>query len=131
MAVPDTPKFTGSAVLHWKHNLANQTSLFGLLEDNYVGGRVSEPVGVTATVLNIDQVLVHLPAYNIVNLRFGIRGERNGGDEWNFALFANNLMNTQVLLDPQPNQGVQTAAFTRYTVTQPLTAGISLSYKFH
>ena len=74
--------------------------------------------------------MVHLLAYNIVNLRFGISGERNAGDRRTVALFVNNLTNKQVLLDPQPNQGVQTPAYTRYTLTQPLTAGIDLTYRF-
>ena len=118
-------------MLQWKHGLTNGRSLFGTLEENYVGDRVSEPIGVTATVLNINQVLVHLPGYSLVNLRFGISGEANAGATWSAALFANNLLNKQVLLDPQPNQGVQTAAFQRYTVNQPLTAGIDLTYRFH
>jgi outer membrane receptor protein involved in Fe transport len=130
MQVPDTPKVTGSAVLHWKHDLPNNLSMFGSLEDNYVGTRIDEPVGVTATVQNINQILVHLPAYSIVNLRFGISGERNAGDRWGVTLFVNNLTNKQVLLDPQPNQGVQTPAYTRYTITQPLTAGVDLTYRF-
>jgi len=133
MQIPDTPKFEGSAVLQWKHNLANGLSLFGLLEDNYVGTRISEPVGVTATVLNINQVLVHMPAYNLVNLRFGVGGEGNAGGNWSWtaALFVKNLTNKQVLLDPQPNQGVQTAAFARYTITQPVTAGLDVTLRFH
>ena len=131
MQVPDTPQYTGSAVLQWKHDLTNGLSMFGSLEENYVGTRISEPVGVTATVLNINQVLVHLPAYNIVNLRFGISGEANAGARWTAALFVNNLTNNQAVLDPQPNQGVQTAAFQRYTINQPLTAGIDLTYRFH
>jgi len=131
MQVPDTPEYTGSVVLQWKHTLKNGLSMYSSLEENYVGTRISEPVGVTATVLNINQVLIHLPAYNIVNFRFGISGEANAGATWTAALFVNNLTNTQALLDPQPNQGVQTAAFQRYTITQPLTAGLDLSYRFH
>ena len=131
MEVPDTPEYTGSVVLQWKHTLTNGLSMFSALEENYVGSRISEPVGVTATVLNINQVLVHLPVYNIVNFRFGINGEANTGATWSAAVFVNNLTNTQTLLDPQPNQGVQTAAFQRYTITQPLTAGIDLTYRFH
>ena len=131
MEVPDTPEYTGSVVLQWKHTLTNGLSMFSSLEENYVGTRISEPVGVTATVLNINQVLVHLPVYNIVNFRFGIGGEANAGAKWTASLFVNNLTNTQTLLDPQPNQGVQTAAFQRYTITQPLTAGIDVTYRFH
>jgi iron complex outermembrane recepter protein len=130
LAVPDTPKVTASAVLHWTHKLPNELSLFGSLEENYVGTRTDEPVGLTATVLNINQIVVHMPAYSIVNLRFGISGERNGGDKWTAALFVNNLANKQVLLDPQPQQVIQTSAFTRYTISQPLTAGIDVTYRF-
>ena len=46
MQIPDTPKWEGSAILQWKHALANDRSLFGSLEDDYVGTRISEPVGV-------------------------------------------------------------------------------------
>jgi iron complex outermembrane receptor protein len=131
MQIPDTPEFTGSVVLQWKHTLKNGLSMYSSLEENYVGTRISEPVGVTATVLNINQVLIHLPAYNIVNFRFGMSGEANAGAAWTAALFVNNLFNNQALLDPQPNQGVQTAAFQRYTINQPLTAGIDVTYRFH
>jgi iron complex outermembrane recepter protein len=131
MQIPDSPEWTASAVLQWKHDLTNGLSMFGSLEENYVGTRISEPVGVTATVLNINQVLVHLSSYNIVNLRFGLSGEANAGARWTAALFVNNLTNNQALLDPQPNQGVQTAAFQRYSINQPLTVGVDLTYKFH
>jgi iron complex outermembrane recepter protein len=131
MQVPDTPEWTASAVLQWKHDLGNGLSLYSSLEENYVGTRISEPVGVTATVLNINQVLVHLPSYNILNFRFGISGEANAGARWSASLFVNNLTNNQALLDPQPNQGVQTAAFQRYTINQPITAGIDITYRFH
>lgn len=133
MQIPDTPKWEGSVVLQWKHDLTSSLSMFGSLEDNYVGTRISEPVGVTATVLNINDVLVHMPSYNILNLRFGFSGEGNAGGTWKWmaAVFVNNVTNTQALLDPQPNQGVQTQAFARYSVTQPLTAGIDVTLRFH
>jgi iron complex outermembrane receptor protein len=130
LQVPDTPKVTASAVLNWKHELANQMSLFGLLEENYVGTRTDEPVGLTATTQNINTILVHMPSYSILNLRFGISGERGSGDKWSAALYVDNLTNNQVLLDPQPQQAVQTSAFTRYTISRPLTAGIDVTYKF-
>jgi hypothetical protein len=36
----------------------------------------------------------------------------------------------QVLLDPQPQIGLQTGAFERFVISQPLTAGIDVSYAF-
>jgi hypothetical protein len=45
-------------------------------------------------------------------------------------LFVDNLTNNLVLLDPQPQIALQTGAFERYAVGQPLTAGIDVSYAF-
>jgi outer membrane receptor protein involved in Fe transport len=70
--------------------------------------------------------LVHLPAYGLVNLRFGAFG-----DNWTASLFANNLLNKEALLDPQPQINLQTAAFARYIVNQPRTVGVDLTYEFH
>lgn len=129
--IPDTPEISGSAILGWKHYLGHSLSLFGSIEDDYTGSRTDLPFGVTATLLTMNQLLVHLPAYNLTNLRFGIRGERAGGDHWSAALFVNNLTNNLVLLDPQPQISLQDAAYSRYVVNQPLTAGIDVSYAFH
>lgn len=128
--IPDTPRAMGSAVLGWKHYLSDSQSLFGSLEDDYTGARTDMPFGVTATLLTVNQVMVHLPSYNTVNLRFGIRGEREGGDHWSAALFVDNLTNSIVLLDPNPQLSLQDAAYSRYVVNQPLTAGIDVSYAF-
>jgi iron complex outermembrane recepter protein len=128
--VPDIPKVAASAVLSWNHALPDGHSLFGSLEEDYVGTRTDVPLGETITLQNINQYLVHLPAYSIVNLRFGINGKRSGGDRWTAALFVNNLTNNQVLLDPQPQTVLQLGAYTRYTITRPLTAGIDLTYQF-
>ena len=71
-----------------------------------------------------------MSAYSMANFRLGIRGERDNGDHWTAALFVNNLTNTHVLLDPQPQIALQTSAFERYVINQPLTAGIDVSYAF-
>ena len=131
MQIPDTPKLSGSVVLHWTHYLGNDLTAFSLLEEDYTGARTDLPYGVTATLQNMDQVLVHMPAYNIANFRFGFRGIDHDGNRWSAALFVDNFTNNIVLLDPQPQITLQTSAFTRYIVSQPLTAGIDVSYQFH
>lgn len=128
--VPDIPKASASAVLSWNHALSDGRALSGSLEDDYVGTRTDVPLGDTITLENINQYLAQMPAYNIVNVRFGISGERNGGDKWRATLFVNNLTNNQTLLDPQPQIVLQTSAFLRYTIMRPLTAGIDLAYQF-
>ncbi len=129
--IPDTPKVSASAVLQWKHRLVDRLSLFGSLEEDYTGNKTDLPFGITATLQTSDQLLVHLPAYAIGNFRFGVKGERDEGDRWTAALFVNNFTNNQVLLDPQPQIGLQTGAFARYVLNQPLTAGIDVSYAIH
>lgn len=129
--IPDTPKVSGSAVLQWKHYLGNGLSLFGSLEDAYTGTRTDIPFGVTATLQNINQILVHMPAYSIANFRFGIRGERESGSGWTAAVFVDNLANNQVLVDPQPQITLTNQAFGRYVISRPLTAGADITYRFH
>lgn len=71
-----------------------------------------------------------MPAYSIANFRLGLRGERDNGDHWAAALFVNNFTNNIVLTDPQPQISLQDGAFSRHVVSQPLTAGIDVSYTF-
>lgn len=130
MQIPDTPRVSGSAILQWTHYLGNGHSLFGTIEEDYTGARTDMPYGVTGTLLDVNQVVVHLRAYSIANLRFGIRGEGKEGSEWSAALFVNNFTNSLALLDPQPQLSLQNAAFMRYVVSQPLTAGLDVSYRF-
>ena len=128
--IPDTPQVSGSAILGWNHYLNDNLSLYGSLEDDYVGSRTDLPFGVTATLLTMSQQLIRLPSYSIANFRFGMKGERDNGDRWSATLFVNNLTNNIVLLDPQPQISLQDGAFSRYVVSQPLTAGIDVSYTF-
>ena len=124
--IPDIPKVTAAGTLRWKTPLTDTTSLTAALEVNYVGTRTDAPYGVTISLVNVDQSLVHLPSYALANLRLGLSGEA-----WSATLFVNNLANKEVLLDPQPQIAFQIAAFTRYTVNQPLTVGLDLTYHFH
>ena len=50
--------------------------------------------------------------------------------KWNASLFVNNVLNKRVLLDPQPQIDIALSSYQRYTVNQPLTAGVDLNYKF-
>ena len=128
--VPDTPALTASAVLSWKHSLPDGQLLFASFEEDYVGTRTDVPLGVTITVTDINQYLVHMAAYSVDNLRFGISGDANGHGKWKAALFVNNLTNNQALLDPQPQTTIQLFSYGRYSIMRPLTAGVDLNYQF-
>lgn len=123
--VPDTPRFTASAELRWRHEVSATLAAFASLECDYMGPRTDAPYGETITLWNIRQYLVHLPGYSLGYLRMGLESGR-----WRAALFIDNLWNERALLDPQPQIDLQTAAFTRYTVNQPLTAGFDVTWRF-
>jgi outer membrane receptor protein involved in Fe transport len=125
-AVPDIPKVTASATLRWKQPLTSEIALNGTLEGDYVGTRTDQPYGETITLENINQFLVHLPAYGLINLRFGAVGSA-----WSAFLFVDNLANKETLLDPQPQIDLQMNAYVRYLVNRPRTTGLDVSYKFH
>jgi len=124
-AIPDTPKVTTSLTLRNVTPLSGSRELISSLSYNYIGERTNAPYGETITLNNMNQLLVHLPAYGLANLRVGIKS-----DNWTASLFANNLFNKEALLDTQPQINLQTTAFTRYIVNQPVTVGVDLSYKF-
>jgi outer membrane receptor protein involved in Fe transport len=124
-AIPDSPKVTSSVTLRNVQPLSDTLQLTSSLSYNYIGERTNAPYGETITLFNENQLLVHLPAYGLMNLRAGIKS-----DDWTFNLFANNLLNKETLLDTQPQINLQTAAFTRYIVNQPRTIGLDVSYSF-
>jgi outer membrane receptor protein involved in Fe transport len=124
-AIPDSPKITSSVTLHNAQPLTDALQLISSLSYNYIGERTNAPYGETITLNNMNQLLVHLPSYGLMNLRVGVKS-----DDWTVSLFANNLLNKETLLDTQPQINLQSAAFTRYIVNQPRTAGVDVSYKF-
>lgn len=130
-AMPDTPTVTASAILHWSRDLQDGLSLFGSLEEDYTGSRLDAPYGENITLENYNDLLVHLTAYSLVNLNLGIQGRGNDHGDWSASLFVHNLTNNSVLLDPQPQIVLQSTAFSRYTISQPLTVGLDVSYRFN
>ena len=64
-----------------------------------------------------------LPAYDIVNLRLGVRH-----GNWDIALFINNLFNEQALLSLDRERG--TRARIGFVTNQPLTFGLNSRFDF-
>jgi iron complex outermembrane recepter protein len=122
-AIPDSPKVSSSVTLRNLQPLTGDLQLVSSLSYNYIGGRTNAPYGETINLFNENQLLVHLPAYGLMNLRAGVKS-----DQWSVSLFANNLLNKETLLDTQPQINLQTGAFTRYIVNQPRTIGLDVSY---
>lgn len=124
MRIPDTPEVTGSLVLSSQQRV-NNLRLIGSLEYDYVGTRTNAPYGETIALNDVNSLLVHLPAYGLFNLRYGVHG-----DGWGVTAFASNLFNREALLDPLPQINIQSTTFTRYIVNQPRTIGLDLTYNF-
>ena len=64
-----------------------------------------------------------LPAYDLANFRIGLRG-----DQWEAALFVNNLTDEQALLALDYERG--RSARVGYLTNQPRTFGVTLSRSF-
>jgi iron complex outermembrane receptor protein len=125
LAIPDTPRWTGGLVLSNRQPLNGDLESVASAELSYVGSRTDAPYGVTISLLNVNQSMINLPAYELLNLRYGIKGEH-----WSATAFVNNVFDKTFLLDPQPQINLQTQAFTRYTVNQPRTFGLDFTYHF-
>jgi iron complex outermembrane recepter protein len=128
--VPDIPDVTASATLRWKHPLTSDLSMVGTLEGDYVGTRTDAPYGESITIYPtspgyINNFLIHLPAYGLLNARLGF-----AGNSWTASLYVNNLTNKQAILDPQPQIDLQLNAFVRYLVNRPITTGLDFTFKF-
>jgi iron complex outermembrane recepter protein len=125
LAVPDTPRWTGGLVISNRQPLTGDLEAVASAQLSYVGSRTDAPYGVTISLLNVNQSMINLPAYELLNLRYGIKG-----DHWSATAFVNNVFDKIFLLDPQPQINLQTQAFTRYTVNQPRTFGLDFTYHF-
>jgi outer membrane receptor protein involved in Fe transport len=125
--VPDTPKVTSGQTLSWKHPVTDSTTFVGSIDNFYVGSRIDIPYGLGLSIYGgaTQAAIVNLASYDLTNVRAGIVH-----GNWTAALFANNVFNKKVLLDPQPQIDLALLTFQRYTVNQPLTVGIDLNYRF-
>jgi len=74
----------------------------------------------TASTFTYDP---ELPAYDIVNLRVGLRREK-----WEVSVFGNNLTDERALLSLDRERG--TRARTGYLTNQPRTLGIATRFNF-
>jgi iron complex outermembrane recepter protein len=112
--VQDVPDWTSSVSLAYRRSISNQLAVTALVENDYVGDRTD----VTYSTNN-------LPSYDLTNLRAGVEGDR-----WKAVLFVKNLLNTRALLSDAPQLSVYIPTYNRVAVSQPLTIGIDLSYRF-
>jgi outer membrane receptor protein involved in Fe transport len=112
--IQEVPDWTASASLSYRHDIAAGLAYTARLESAYVGPR-------TDSTYSINQV----PSYDLTYLRTGFEGEH-----WSAVAFANNLFNTRAVLNNVQQISVNLPTFNRVAVSQPLTMGIDLTYRF-
>jgi iron complex outermembrane receptor protein len=112
----NVPNYTGSISVIYSTTVMDKYLLTGRITDNYVGPVTDEDY----------YPLVHLPPYNIIN----VRGTVAEGP-WTVALFINNLTNKHAAISSN-NTSFQfnTPGYARYSTNQPLTGGLDVTYKF-
>jgi outer membrane receptor protein involved in Fe transport len=108
------PKWTSSQSLVYRHPLARGLTLIARFDNDYVGSRIDLTYGVN-----------HLPSYDLAKVRFGVTGA-----QWSVALFASNLTNTRALIDDVLQYNIDAPTFNRGTVSQPLTVGLDVAYRY-
>jgi iron complex outermembrane receptor protein len=105
--------------------LADQEPGFGIITNRAgapVGSaRLIQLGGVPAnTIINFD---AELPSYDLLNLRWGVRGDR-----WEAALFVNNLTDERAFLSIDRERG--RSARVGYLTNQPRTIGVNYRMNF-
>jgi len=110
----NVPEWTSSVSLAYRHPITGDLGFLARIQDDFVGSR-------TDATYAINQ----LPSYNLAYLRTGVETKR-----WSAILFAKNLFNKSAYLNNINQISVNLPTYNRVSVSQPLTIGIDLSYRF-
>jgi outer membrane receptor protein involved in Fe transport len=105
--------------------LADQESGFGIITNRanppFGAARLIQLGGVPAdTIITFDE---ELPSYDLLNLRWGVRGDR-----WEAALFVNNLTDESAFLSIDRERG--RSARVGYLTNPPRTIGVNYRMNF-
>jgi len=121
--MPDVAPVSGTAALGYSKALGSSYTFTARLENSYTGPRYSiffsDPYEFTGTYRQ-------LPAYDLINVRAGIRFR----DKWGATLFVNNVTNKRAQLESMFTENEPQPSFTRIETNQPLTGGVDLNYHF-
>lgn len=116
--IPNVPKITASASIDYKRPVSNTLTGVARVDASHVGSFYS-------TLSPTDIYRRKVPAYELVNLRFGIEGTDS---DWGVYLFANNVFDDVAInqLSSSANSGGLTNAIS----ASPRTYGINLMRRF-
>jgi iron complex outermembrane receptor protein len=137
--LPSVPQFQSSLALTYQQPVTQGFNGYATATYNHVGSRFTQVGDNLLGTLDLNSFAPHtiggpltqstftynpeLPAYDIVNLRFGVRH-----DNWDAAFYVNNLTDERALLALDRERG--TRARIGYLTNQPRTFGISTRFDF-
>jgi len=114
-AILNVPKSTESTSITYKTPVSDTYDFIARITNSFIGPSTDESFA-----------YVPLPAYDIINFRTGLVG-----DKWSGFFFIDNLTNTHAELTANTTSfNWITPSLTRIATNLPLTFGVNLSYKF-
>jgi iron complex outermembrane receptor protein len=134
--LPTVPKFQAAASLGYIRPMENGLTAFSNLSLQYVGDRYTQIsdqednprtvglFGIGAPTVSSLIFQLKLPSYTNTNFRIGLRS----GQDWEAALFVNNLTDERAKLAIDRERGLK--ARYGYLVNQPRTYGMTLRKSF-
>jgi iron complex outermembrane receptor protein len=134
--LPTVPKFQAAISLGYVRPMENGLTAFSNLSWQYVGDRYTQIsdqennprtvslFGIGSPSVSTLAFQLKLPSYTNANFRMGLRS----GQDWEAALFVNNLTDERAKLAIDRERGLR--ARYGYLVNQPRTYGVSLRKSF-
>lgn len=116
--IPNVPRISASASLDYKRPVSDTLTATARVDASHVGSFYS-------TLSPTDIYRRKIPAYELVNLRFGIEGVDS---DWGVYLFANNLLNDTAI--NQMSASANTGGITNAVSIAPRTYGLNLMRRF-
>ncbi len=134
--LPTVPEFQAAFSVNYTREMENGLTAYSNLTWQYVGDRftqisdqendprtVSLFTNIGATSVSTLSFPLELPAYDVANLRLGVRNET-----WDAAVFVNNLTDERAKLSIDRERGLR--ARYGYQTNQPRTIGVTVRRSF-
>jgi outer membrane receptor protein involved in Fe transport len=117
-ALQDVPHWNGSGTAEYTVQINQSLSGFALINGNFISD--------SHALYDKTSPFYLKKGFGLVNLKVGV----DHGSQWEAALFVNNLLNKIGETDLPTAISADLPTTRRFAINQPLTAGVSLHYKY-
>jgi outer membrane receptor protein involved in Fe transport len=117
-ALQDVPHWNGSGTAEYTVELNDSLSGFALINGNFISD--------SHALYDKTSPYYLKKGFGLVNLKVGV----DHGSQWEAAVFVNNLLNKIGETDLPTAISADLPTTRRFAINQPLTAGVSLHYKY-